>query len=473
MRAELLQDAIGMIDDRFILEAKSINKKSNKNKIIKMWISAVAAVLVLAVVSSAVIAPVSVNVYAVTEAEYPERAEYPFISLDETEYKNAYSKWEKELSERTFQLATWDNLQTFFTESVQEFTADSDENIVCSPLSIYVALCVMAEISDGSSRQQILDLLQVESIEDLRMQVNSIWNYHYNDDGLVKSLLANSLWLDNSLTYNQNALKELAEIYYTSAYYGEMGSKKFNNKLQKWVKSQTNENWFDAETGKIKMTRESLLNLASTIYFSAGWLDVFYGENDTKGDFFVDDKKITAHYVNQSTYRSYYKTDNFTAVKQEMEEGYGMWLILPEDDTDADTLISDDNTMKFIMYDGITAECSNLQVNLSLPLFDVASQFDLNKGLQKLGVTDIFNEEKADFSPIIENPDGVTLSSVQQNIRYTICNDGEETEFFSTSDNYVPGDADEVDMTLDRPFIFAVTSDTGIPLFVGVVKQPI
>lgn len=31
---------------------------------------------------------------------------------------------------------------------------------------------------------------------------------------------------------------------------------------------------------------------------------------------------------------------------------------------------------------------------------------------------------------------------------------------------------EELDFVLDRPFLFAITSDDGLPLFVGVVNQP-
>ena len=32
---------------------------------------------------------------------------------------------------------------------------------------------------------------------------------------------------------------------------------------------------------------------------------------------------------------------------------------------------------------------------------------------------------------------------------------------------------EEIDFTLDRPFLFAITSDDGLPLFVGTVYQPV
>ena len=30
----------------------------------------------------------------------------------------------------------------------------------------------------------------------------------------------------------------------------------------------------------------------------------------------------------------------------------------------------------------------------------------------------------------------------------------------------------EIDVTLDRPFLFAITGSDGLPLFVGIVNQP-
>ena len=31
---------------------------------------------------------------------------------------------------------------------------------------------------------------------------------------------------------------------------------------------------------------------------------------------------------------------------------------------------------------------------------------------------------------------------------------------------------EEVDFVLDKPFLFAITSETGLPLFMGVVQNP-
>ena len=114
-----------------------------------------------------------------------------------------------------------------------------EKNKVYSPLNVYMALAMLAETTDGESRQQILDLLHTDSIETLRNNASILWNANYCDEGTVNSLLASSVWLSDKLKYNENTLKTLAETYYTSSFSGSMGSPEYNKMLQDWLNEQT------------------------------------------------------------------------------------------------------------------------------------------------------------------------------------------------------------------------------------------
>ena len=51
-------------------------------------------------------------------------------------------------------------LEDFFASSVRRLLGDAEgENRVCSPVNLCVSLAMLAELTDGESRQQILDLL--------------------------------------------------------------------------------------------------------------------------------------------------------------------------------------------------------------------------------------------------------------------------------------------------------------------------
>lgn len=98
---------------------------------------------------------------------------------------------------------------------------------------------MLAELTEGDSRQQVLSLLNIADMDTLRAQASALWNGAYRDDGAVTSVLASSLWLDERVPFRQETLDRLAQSYYASAYRGEMGSDAFNAALQDWLNEQT------------------------------------------------------------------------------------------------------------------------------------------------------------------------------------------------------------------------------------------
>ena len=107
-----------------------------------------------------------------------------------------------------------------------------------------------------------------------------------------------------------------------------------------------------------------------------------------------------------------------------------------------------------------------------MPKFDVSSRLDLSTGLKALGVTDVFDMEQADFSPMTTEP-YVHLSEAIHAARVKVDEEGVEAVAFTImpAPGAAPPPEEEVDFVLDRPFLFAITSATGQLLFVGVVNQ--
>ena len=112
-------------------------------------------------------------------------------------------------------------------------------------------------------------------------------------------------------------------------------------------------------------------------------------------------------------------------------------------------------------------------MNLSLPKFDVAAQTDLIGGLKELGVTDVFDPWLADFTPMLGEGVDAYVSQANHAARVRVDEEGCEGAAFTvmTADGAAPAPGEEIDFVLDRPFLFAVTSQTGQLLFVGVVNQ--
>ena len=75
---------------------------------------------------------------------------------------------------------------------------------------------------------------------------------------------------------------------------------------------------------------------------------------------------------------------------------------------------------------------------------------------------------------VIENADGVFLSKAEHAARVAIDEEGVTAAAYTVmmeAGAAEPPD-EEIDFTLDRPFVFAITSQDGLPLFIGVVNTP-
>lgn len=449
-------------------------------------------------------APTSYETCALALADYPEMAPYPkdddfFSDVGDGEdawkkasdaYSAAYSAWWDDRDALRSGTDYAGVLDGFLSSSTAQFLSGAgEENRVYSPLNVYMALSMLAETTGETTRQQILDLLQADSIEALRERANALWLDHYRDDGVVTSVLGNSLWLRDGMTYSQKTLDTLASNYYASSFSGAMGSEEYNQALRDWINAQTNGLLAEQAQG-LEMSPETVLALASTIYFKAAWDDEFSKERTDTDTFHALSGNVDVDFMHNTLEgAAYYWGDNFTAVQLRFQQGGSMWLILPAEGCGVDELLQSGEAMNFLLYpkhdryddqgnvtqEGWTGQ-KYLTVNLSMPKFDVSSDLDLIDGLQKLGVTDVFDPGVSNFDPLeASTDDPLYVSTAQHAARVKVDEEGCEAAAYTVIMAELAGCApphDEVDFVLDRPFLFAVTGETGLPLFTGVVNQP-
>lgn len=488
MKPEELFDAIGMAEDTMIDNAKEIRKtKANTTKSFfhrKGFYGAVAAVLIVALgvgILWKTKAPLGTRTaYAMAEAVYPQMNPMPseadYMEDDNwEEYDIARDKWESDKEvQREYYDASID-LSSFYKQSTQEFLSGAGtENIVYSPLNLYMALAILAEITDGESREQILSLLDTKDIQQLRKDVVSLWNSNYSDDNAMTCILANSLWFNENVTAKKETVKRLAETYYASSYSGDPAEEAYTQALRDWLNEQTGGLLSDMIDG-VALDPQTVLALASTVYFKARWLDEFSSAWTEQGTFHTPNGDVSCEFMNQSNTDTYYWGEKFSAVEKSFHDyrgNSGMYFILPDEGVTPEELLNDEETLAFIFEDGTWEKQTHLTVNLSVPKFDVQSQIDLSTGLQNLGVTDVFSPTEADFTPITNAHANVTGAT--HGARVMIDEEGCTAAAFTLmlcASGMPPGE--EVDFICDRPFLFVITSETGAPLFIGIVNHPV
>lgn len=475
MKSDKLIDAIGLIDEKLIERSQKSSQKSQKRERIKRfikWTVPVAAVLALTIGVGSLFGntPIELNAYAIAEAKYPETVKYPADDTTESGFAE-FQKWNKEFNERIETYFNSDEkIEGFLERTIQEFLS-AEDNTVYSPINVYLALSMLAETADGNTREQILTLLEAEDIKALRKQANTIWNASYRDDGLQKSILGSSLWLNEDITFKKSTLDILANNYYASSFKGEMGSSNYNKALKEWINEQTG-GLLKESVENVEMPAETLMAIVTTIYFNASWKNEFKAtNNDTKVFKGVSGHILTEFMNKEGFIDNYYWGEAFSATHQDLEQGGRMWFILPDENVSIENLLNNNEALEFIADPNDWKNKKTMKVNLSVPKFDVSSNISLIDGLKALGITDCFDSSLADFSNLSDNDS--YISAIEHAARVKIDEEGVEAAAYTVildAGSAMPS-GDEIDFILDRPFIFVITSDTGLPLFVGNVNN--
>ena len=338
------------------------------------------------------------------------------------------------------------------------------ENTVYSPISLYVALGMLTELTDGETRQQVLDLLGAADTEALRQQINRLWISVYQDGDAV-CRLANAAFAREDADVKQAAVDALAEGYFASSYRVPMGTEEADEAIASWLNQQTG-GLLSEETGNIHTEEENLLRLYNTIYYKAGWLDAFES-GQTGTDIFIaaDGSKQQTDFMHRTDEGTYRKGEGYTAAPRRLKYGR-MVFVLPDEGVTPESLLARDGFLT-----ELTGEYSMADVVWSVPRFDVKSSVDLKDILKALGVTDAFDENVADFTPLTDS--GAVVSSVMQAARVKIDEDGVEAAAYTeiVADTTAAEEPPPVvEMNLNRPFLFVILNDANVPLFVGTVQ---
>lgn len=411
--------------------------------------------------------------FALAEPHYPEMVQRP------AEYEQeAHDAWYESLRAQRSQIGEHgEGMTDYYAATMKQFLAgEAGENRVYSPLNLYLALAMLAETTEGDSRQQILDLLGAEDLPALRERCSGLWNGVYLDDGAVVSRLANSLWLAKSdrWQYDTDTVKRLADRYYASVFRGEMGSADYNRALQDWLNHQTN-GLLKQQAQELGFDPDTALALASTICFQAKWNEWFVAENTAPAVFHTAGGDVTCDFLHDTTSGMAYFGDKFTRVSRSLDDGaYSMEFYLPKEGVTAEELVSDPQFFEAMNHYEMQDNKKYLEIRLSVPKFDVTSDRDLKAGLQALGVTDVFDFEKSNFGGIFaEQTEPVKLDKVQHAARVAIDEEGVTAAAYTVEILCGAGaPSDVLDFTLDRPFVFAITGPGNTVLFSGVVENP-
>lgn len=365
-----------------------------------------------------------------------------------------------------------------FTKSAAGALLSGEDNVIVSPANLYLALAMLSETTDGDSRAQLLSLLGLENTDASRAAGNYVWRNLYGETSTGKTQLASSVWLNENVPYNEETLQVLAEQYLASTFSAPMGDEKTDKAIGEWINENTGDLLQDA-AGNIQTKPETVMLLLTTLYFKDQWSSEFWADATKKDTFTAaDGEKQTVDFMHRTDDRAaYYRGENYTVAELGFRGGQSMRFLLPDEGTTLESLLADGKAVGGLMAYGMDAALPSAEIHWSVPKFDVDSNLELTDALKALGVTDVFDFNKADFSPLIDEEkfdESVAVTQVQHAARVKIDEKGCEAAAFTavTADamSAAPEDLPVVEMDLNRPFAFLITGVDGLPLFLGSVN---
>lgn len=368
-------------------------------------------------------------------------------------------------------------LRYFCAKHLDAFlTTQQTENRTCSPISLYLALTILAEIADEHTRAQILSILGVRDIDSLRTSTRDLLRGDGGSQDDDACQLASALWLSDQFSYQQTILETLKEWYGTDHFRGTMGSEQFNQTFQTWLNQQTG-SMLQESVKTLQFNAKTVLALDTTAFYQTKWLGEFHVEDTVQDLFYSPNGKMYCDFISQSGNDDLYWGERFSAIMQPLDDGGKMWFFLPDKGVPVKSLWSDQEVQRLVRAPWGWAKSKWMRVNRFIPKFDIQTDLDLKPifqslGLRSLGLDDLVRSQHNSEKIPVE------VSQAKHAARVMIDEKGCAAAAFThigmaASATMLPEELKELDFVLNRPFLFVLTRRDNMPLFVGIVRQPL
>ena len=375
-----------------------------------------------------------------------------------------------------------------FAFDLYQAVNDSDGNLFFSPYSISLALAMAYAGVRGDTERQMADTLHFDFDQDrLHPAFNALYlslTDQTLDEDSDEFLLnvANSVWAQEGYGFLPEYLDTLALNYGEEVrpvdFRGDPEAA--SGRINDWVANETEQRIKDLIPPDAidEFTR---LVLANAIYFKAAW-DSAFDERATANRLFylLDGSERDAPMMRQQSNFRYAAANGYQAVELPYKGGkMAMTILLPDEGkfSEFGESLSGDSVEAFL--DGL----SDKLVRLTMPKFEMESEFSLTDTLSAMGMPDAFDQQSADFSGM----DGrlcrargdicLLISDVLHKAFISVDEAGTEaaaaTAVVVAGTKAIEVDPEPIELIVDRPFLFIIRHlDTDTIMFLGRVLDP-
>lgn len=358
---------------------------------------------------------------------------------------------------------------------MQYAAAQEAENPVLSPLSAYLCLAMLMPGANENTKAEFEKILGADwdyvsaLAADIAAQLEKT-------GGSTKLDLANSIWTDDDkAVIEEEWLKTVKAYFGPDIYSADLPSDGALKAINKWVNDKTN--GMIPKLHDDNYDKDTIMVLLNALYMKADWAHKFDAESTYDREFTkADGSTVTVPFMNMyEAYESYIKTEDAEGIMLPYDDGRLAFIALKPDSGDALGYAASLTGAK--LKEAIAAAKADTFVTVNMPKFDTEYSVYLTDALKAMGMTDAFDPFLADLSGAGRGVDGpLYISYVFQRVKVDVNEEGTEaaavTEIATAEGCALPAD-EPIVLTFDKPFVYAIVdTETGVPLFAGVMENP-
>jgi len=357
---------------------------------------------------------------------------------------------------------------------------DSTQNTVISPLGVATAFAMAYNGAAGATKTEMAATLALGSLgdDDLNRANHYLMETLAKADPAVQTEIANALWIQKDFPVNPDFRTVCESFYDASAtsldFVGDPNGAKAE--INSWVDKNTHHR-IPAILAKIMpLTR---VILTDAVYFKGTWSSKFKKEQTQPRPFhLLSGDSRQAPMMDQSGDYSYLENQNFQAIRLPYgNKRYAMYVFLPRKMAGWPEFI---RSLDETHWKAWTGQFRQRSGEIVLPKFETTYSKQLNDVLQGMGMKLAFDAGRADFSPMVLNPDPRTalhISDVEHKTWVKVDEEGTEAAAATSIGMSLTAargaSMPRFLMIVDHAFFFAITEDqSGALLFAGVVIDP-
>ncbi|XP_052012767.1 serpin B9-like [Apodemus sylvaticus] len=354
--------------------------------------------------------------------------------------------------------------------------SNPSENVCYSPMSISSVLAMVLLGAKEQTADQISQALGLNKEEDIHQGFQWLLRKLNKPDRKYSLRMANRLFADNTSevlpTFKESCLQfyhsEMEQLSFAKA------AEESRQHINSWVSKQTEGKIPELLSGG-SVDSETRLVLVNALYFKGKWHQPFNKEYTMDMPFKInkDEKKPVQMMCREDTYNLAYVKEVQSQVLVIPYEGMELSLVvlLPDEGVDLSKV---ENSLTFEKLTAWTKAdfMENTDVEVFLPKFKLQEDYDMKSVFQRLGVVDVFQEDKADLSGM--SPDrNLCVSKFVHKSVVEINEEGTEAAAASSAVIEFCCASSVPTFCADHPFLFFIRHNkTNSILFCGRFSSP-